>query len=160
MPRQVLFAMIAGAYPFDFGYHGGVGPDDKRGNSELMAKLRRADYKLPNGLSPELGQLFGSLLQPDVAKRLDAKGALLHPWALGTGGGGCGLDSRTAEHVEALHRSFGHDFVKTPEGDDPTKWLAVLNQAGDAAAAAAGGGGGGGGGDGTVDVQFDEDDAF
>ena len=49
--------------------------------------------------------------------------------------------------------------VGLQEGDDPTKWVEVLNQA--AKAADAGGGGGGDGG-GTVDVEFDdeEEEAF
>eukprot|EP01052_Picozoa_sp_SAG31_P012648 SAG31_NODE_744_length_12415_cov_74.120900_7_plen_174_part_00 len=38
----VLYVMVAGRYPFDCGHHGGVGPQDKRQNAELMLKVKIA----------------------------------------------------------------------------------------------------------------------
>lgn len=40
----VLFTMCVGRYPFDYGYHGGVGPSNPRNNMELMKRLQRCAF--------------------------------------------------------------------------------------------------------------------
>lgn len=65
--------------------------------------------------------LFSKLIQPDVTKRLTAKGTLLHPWTLG--------DDWSVETVETLHATIPQGAVQTPSTDDPAKWLAILNAA-------------------------------
>ena len=89
--------------------------DDRRANSELMAKLRKADYKLPGGLSPELVDLFSALIQPAVPKRLTAKAALQHAWTLGA--------DWSAESVEQMHGATprnsksAHPFPRNNQAD-------------------------------------------
>jgi serine/threonine protein kinase len=139
----VLFAMVAGAYPFDFGYHGGVGPEQRKQNAELMKRLKKADYKLPANLSPELVELVGLLIQPDVTERLTAEAALKHAWALG--------GDRSAAQVDEMAAAMSHAAISTPDGHNPEQWLAVLSA--EVAVAEAG--------DGTVDVAFDDgEDGF
>ena len=75
----VLFAMVVGSYPFDFGYHGGVGPEQKGQNAKLMKALMQADYKLPDDIGPPLADLVSHLIQPDAAARYSAAEALKHP---------------------------------------------------------------------------------
>ena len=76
----ILFAMVAGCYPFDFGYHGGVGPDQKGQNAQLMRALMKAEYDLPSDVAAPIADLLTHLIQPDPAKRFSAVDALKHPW--------------------------------------------------------------------------------
>ena len=64
----------------DFGYHGGVGPEQRGQNAQLMKALMKADYKLPSDVSDPLVDLVSHLIQPDAAKRYTAAEALKHPW--------------------------------------------------------------------------------
>jgi hypothetical protein len=132
---------IAGCYPFDFGYHGGVGPENKGSNAALMRKLQRADYELPGDVSPDLADLIGLLIQPDVAKRLDAKQALKHRWTL--------AGDRTEAEIDQMAQSMSHEFISTPQGDNPEAWLEKLAGTESAAPAKA---------PAKADVDFDDDE--
>jgi serine/threonine protein kinase len=144
----VLFAMVVGSYPFDFGYHGGVGPEQKGQNAQLMKALMKADYKLPNDISAPLTDLISHLIQPDPDARYTASQALKHPWCLS--GGPDGTADRTEADIDAMEAGMSKVYIETPEGDNPEVWLEKIKGAGvDAAAAAE---------PEAVDVDFDDDE--
>ena len=41
----ILYTLLMGNYPFDLGYHGGVGPGNRR-NPQIYKMLKEANYKL------------------------------------------------------------------------------------------------------------------
>ena len=43
----ILYTMIVGNYPFDLGYHGGVGKGNRR-NPAIYELLTKAQYRLPS----------------------------------------------------------------------------------------------------------------
>ena len=92
----VLFTMCKGQYPFDYGYHGGVGPSNPANNMELMKRLQRAEYEAPESASDGLLALLSETIQPDPAKRLTASDACKHPWVL--------AEDQSEEQVEGLLR--------------------------------------------------------
>jgi serine/threonine protein kinase len=53
----ILYTLLVGNYPFDLGYHGGVGPGNRR-NPEIYRLLSAANYKLPSGCTRELVHMF------------------------------------------------------------------------------------------------------
>lgn len=146
----VLYAMCVGNYPFDFGYHGGVGPEQKGQNAQLMKALLKADYKLPKDCSPGLTDLLSHLIQPDPEARYTAAQALKHPWCLGTDCPDPVTTTRTAEDIDNMQASMSTAYVETPEGDNPEVWLEKIKGAGvDKGAEAE---------PQAVDVEFDDDE--
>jgi serine/threonine protein kinase len=59
---------------------------------ELMKRLQRAEYTLPDTASKELADFLALMIQPDPTKRLGAEEALKHPWVL--------ADDQTEEQVD------------------------------------------------------------
>jgi len=57
----------------------------------LMKELQKAQYALPETVSPELKDFLAQMIQPDASKRLTAEEALKHPWVL--------ADDQTEEDV-------------------------------------------------------------
>ena len=57
----------------------------------LMKELQKAQYTLPETVSPELKDFLAQMIQPDASKRLTAEEALKHPWVL--------ADDQTEEDV-------------------------------------------------------------
>lgn len=123
----ILYAMCFGSYPFDFGYHGGVGPEQKGQNAQLMKALMKADYTLPGDASDELRDLLSHLIQPDPAARYTAAEALKHPWCLKAYGD---APARTTEDVDNMQATMSTAFIETPEGDNPEVWLEKIKGAG------------------------------
>lgn len=146
----VLYAMCVGNYPFDFGYHGGVGPEQKGQNAQLMKALLKADYKLPRDCSPGLTDLLSHLIQPDPEARYTAAQALKHPWCLGTDCPDPVTTTRTAEDIDNMQASMSTAYVETPEGDNPEVWLEKIKGAGVEKGAEAE--------PQAVDVEFDDDE--
>jgi serine/threonine protein kinase len=138
----ILFAMVAGCYPFDFGYHGGVGPDQKGQNAQLMRALMKAEYDLPSDVAAPIADLLTHLIQPDPAKRFSAVDALKHPWLLGA--------DRAAEDVDAMQKAMSHAYITTPAGDNPDQWMEKIRAVGQDDGSQASG----------VDVDFEEEDGF
>ncbi len=148
----VLFAMIAGSYPFDFGYHGGVGPEQKGQNAQLMRALMKADYDLPSDISKPLGDLVSHLIQPDPETRYSAAQALKHPFMLAGGKSGkLECNQRTAEDIDTMIAGFSTQYIETPEGDNPGVWLEKLHAATEDAVQPAPA-------PGPVDVNFEDDE--
>ena len=54
----ILYTMIVGNYPFDLGYHGGVGKGNRR-NPAIYELLMKAQYRLPS--CETIGSLFAWL---------------------------------------------------------------------------------------------------
>jgi hypothetical protein len=50
-------------YPFDYGYHGGVGPANPRNNALLMKRLQAAKYDTPDYMSAPLLALLQRTIQ-------------------------------------------------------------------------------------------------
>ena len=66
----ILYTMIVGNYPFDLGYHGGVGKGNRR-NPAIYELLTKAEYRLPS-CAPSLSLRSPQLSQPrsDAARLL------------------------------------------------------------------------------------------
>jgi serine/threonine protein kinase len=84
---------IVGNYPFDMGYHGGVGQGNRR-NPMIYELLKRAEYRLPGcagniernpaslscdgayarSASPELTDMFAKIFVPDPKRRATVPG--------------------------------------------------------------------------------------
>ena len=67
----VLFACVAGFLPF----HAPPGA-----KNELSSKILKGTFSLPDGLSPDLGDLLRRILVVDPAKRADADSIRQHKW--------------------------------------------------------------------------------
>lgn len=65
----VLYALVNKALPFE-----------GAGLPEIMRKIVTVDYKIPEGLSPELADLISSMLSLDPASRPSIDGVQAHPW--------------------------------------------------------------------------------
>ena len=156
----VLYTMCVGQYPFDYGYHGGVGPSNPKNNALLMQRLLAAKYETPDYMSPPLLALLAKLIQPDVSKRYTAEEALKDPWVLSS-------DQSEAE-VDGLIRQMSHGPIASISANvEPEHWMEKLAQCRQAHQEAAGAGepepegeGDGedailGAGDGKISVSFD-----
>jgi len=130
----------------DFGYHGGVGPEQRGQNAQLMKALMKADYKLPSDVSEPLVDLVSHLIQPDAAKRYSAAEALKHAWCLGPPGAA----DRTVDDIVKMEEAMSHAYIATPDGDDPEAWVEKIKGAGAGATAAPA--------PAPVDVDFDDGD--
>jgi len=75
----ILYTMIVGNYPFDLGYHGGVGKGNRR-NPAIFELLTKADYRLPSRATPELADMFSRIFKPDPSERATVVDLLRHPW--------------------------------------------------------------------------------
>ena len=80
----ILYTMIVGNYPFDMGYHGGVGQGNRR-NDAIYTLLKKAEYRLPSRASPELAAMFKRIFVPNPADRASIVELLRHPWTVGAG---------------------------------------------------------------------------
>lgn len=67
----VLFACVAGFLPF----HAPPGA-----KNELSSKILKGTFSIPEGLSPDLGDLLKRILVVDPAKRADAEAIRQHKW--------------------------------------------------------------------------------
>ncbi|KAG7458127.1 hypothetical protein MATL_G00234860 [Megalops atlanticus] len=65
----ILYTLLVGRYPFH---------DSDPG--ALFSKIRRGQYCLPEGLSPQAKCLLRSLLRKEPSERLTAAEVLIHPW--------------------------------------------------------------------------------
>eukprot|EP00828_Plagiopyla_frontata_P044999 TRINITY_DN7552_c0_g1_i1.p1 TRINITY_DN7552_c0_g1~~TRINITY_DN7552_c0_g1_i1.p1 ORF type:complete len:216 (+),score=39.44 TRINITY_DN7552_c0_g1_i1:34-681(+) len=65
----ILYAMVTGKLPFD-----------EPSYTSLFKKIRSADYKLPSNISPQLRDLFQSIFQTNVLRRIKFSQMRFHPW--------------------------------------------------------------------------------
>ncbi|XP_064204194.1 tribbles homolog 1 [Anguilla rostrata] len=65
----MLYALLVGRYPFH---------DSDPG--ALFSKIRKGQFCLPDGLSPQARCLLRSVLRKEPAERLTAEEILIHPW--------------------------------------------------------------------------------
>ena len=65
----ILYAMLAGQLPFD---------EEKMPN--LIARIKKAKYYMPNDISEGARDLINRLLQPLPIKRLKLEEIIDHPW--------------------------------------------------------------------------------
>lgn len=75
----ILYTMIVGNYPFDLGYHGGVGKGNRR-NPAIYELLTKAQYRLPSRATPELADMFSRIFKPNPSERASVVDLLRHPW--------------------------------------------------------------------------------
>ena len=80
----ILYTMIVGNYPFDMGYHGGVGKGNRR-NPAIYELLNKAQYRLPSRATPELADMFTKIFVPKPLDRASVVDLLRHPWTVGKG---------------------------------------------------------------------------
>merc|ERR1711871_882071 len=123
----ILYTMIVGNYPFDLGYHGGVGKGNRR-NPQIYELLTKAQYRLPSRATPGLADMFSKIFKPKPAERATIVDLLRHPWTVGKG------DPAEFDHlISQMDEMMVHDEAVAQK----------LDQMGSATTAASAAGGGG-----------------
>lgn len=64
-----LYQLLTGEMPFD-----------GSGQQEVFRKIRRGTFKMPSRLSSKCQDLISKMIVVDPKERVDALGALKHPW--------------------------------------------------------------------------------
>jgi len=136
----ILYTMIVGNYPFDLGYHGGVGKGNRR-NPAIYELLTKAEYRLPSRVTPELGDMFSKIFVPNPAERASIVDLLRHPWTVGKGD-----PADFDQLISQMDEMMVHD---------PSLAEKLEAMGGAAGGAAAGGGAAGGAVDVDVDVALE-----